>query len=328
MAAGRGWRPDLLGPDWQALTLPLTPDRAGPAVATLVRRVPAAERPEPARRAVLYLHGYVDYFFQTHLADAWAAMGFDLYALELRGYGRSLLTHQTPNDIDSLARYAEELDAAVRVLRHDEGYDVVVLNAHSTGGLVGALWAHHRRGRPGGPPVDALVLNSPWFELNRGWWDRAVTTRLVDVLGRLAPHLVIGQTGWHYGEWLHEPRGGGWTYDQSWKPDRGFGVRAGWFRAIRRGHRELAGGLAIDVPVLVCASSASGPADAWHDALDRTDSVLDVTHIVERSARLGPDVTVVRVPDGVHDLALSPEPARTTYLDAVARWVAERLPVG
>jgi hypothetical protein len=35
-------------------------------VATLVRRIPSGE---PPRRAVLYLHGWNDYFFQTHLAD-------------------------------------------------------------------------------------------------------------------------------------------------------------------------------------------------------------------------------------------------------------------
>src|SRR5699024_11089388 len=32
------WRPDVLGGDWEALTLPLRPDEQGEAVATLVRR--------------------------------------------------------------------------------------------------------------------------------------------------------------------------------------------------------------------------------------------------------------------------------------------------
>ena len=314
------WHPDVLGPGWSARTLTLRPDPRGENLATLVRRG------EPGRRrAVLYLHGYVDYFFQTHLGDFWDALGFDFYALDLRGYGRSLLAHQVPNDIADLAGYAEELDMAVRAVRA-EGHDVVVLNAHSTGGLVGALWLHARAARPGGRLVDAAVLNSPWFDLNRPWFDRSVTTRAVDVLGGVAPQTVIGQTGRFYGEWLHTPGGGGWTYDLDWKPDAGFGVRAGWFRTIRRGHAALARGLAIDVPVLVCASGASGPADRWHDALDRTDSVLDVEHILTGAPRLGPDVAVTRIPGGVHDLVLSPPPARTRYLDAVAAWAADRVP--
>ena len=62
-------------------------------MATLVRRRADA----PTRRAVLYLHGFVDYFFQTHLAEFFTDRGFDFYALDLRKYGRSLLPHQTPN---------------------------------------------------------------------------------------------------------------------------------------------------------------------------------------------------------------------------------------
>jgi len=57
-----------------------------PLVATLVRRRAGRKR----RRAVLYLHGWNDYFFQTHLADYVAELGFDFYALDLRRYGRSL----------------------------------------------------------------------------------------------------------------------------------------------------------------------------------------------------------------------------------------------
>ena len=319
-AGPEGWAPDVLGDPWQARSLPLRPDEQGEAVATLVRR--GAPRHD---RAVLYVHGYVDYFFQRHLGDFWDDLGYDFYAVDLRAHGRSMRPHQVPNYTTDLAVHAEELDRAVAVLRA-EGHDVVVVNGHSTGGLVAALWAHARRGRPAGPAADALVLNSPWLDLNRGWVDRVAKTWAVDlVVGRVAPRAVVGQLAHHYGEYLHHDSGGAWEYDLTWKPHHGFGARAGWLRAVRRGHRAVGRGLAVDVPVLVCASDASGPHDRFHDALDRTDSVLAVEQIVDRAPRLGPDVTVVQVPGGVHDLALSPEPARTAYLDAVRAWVTERL---
>ena len=327
------WHPDVLGEGWEARTLPLRPDSQGDAVATLVRRTarpgPDADADSPSgaprsRRAVLYVHGYVDYFFQAHLGDFWADLGYDFYALDLRGHGRSLLEHQLANYSTDLAVHAEELDLAVRILRTEEGHDVVVGNGHSTGGLLLVLWCHARRGRPAGPVLDALVLNSPWFDLNRGWWDRVVTTRSVDAVGRVAPRLVVGQVAQHYGEHLHQGSGGAWDYDLTWKPHTGFGVRAGWFRTIRRAHRAIARGLAVDVPVLVLASTESGPHDRWHDALDRTDSVLGVEDMVRLAPNVGPDVTVLRVPGGIHDLALSPEPARTAYFDSVRRWLTER----
>ncbi|RJK98044.1 alpha/beta hydrolase [Vallicoccus soli] len=311
-----GWSPDVLGEPYAARTLALRPDAEGEVVATLVRRGAPA-----SRRAVLYVHGFVDYFFQTHLADAWAARGYDFYALDLRKYGRSLLPHQTPNLCLSLEEYDEELDAAARVVREEDGHDVLVVMAHSTGGLVVPLWVDRRPG-----PVDALVLNSPWFDLNAGLLQRTVGTRVLDVVGALDPRRRVATLPSVYGRGLHASTGGSWDYDLAWKPLDGFPVLAGWLRAVRRGHARLACGLAVDCPVLVCASTLSGPADRWSDLLTRADCVLDVEHMAARATRLGPRVTVVRVEGGIHDLALSPEPARRRFLDEVFRWASAYVP--
>jgi alpha-beta hydrolase superfamily lysophospholipase len=312
--------PDVLGEGWTARTLRLRPDAQGEAVATLVHREPSPADRAP-RRAVLYVHGFVDYFFQAHFGDAFAAHGEDFFALDLRGYGRSLRPWQEPNDVTDLATYSEEIDAAVRLLRED--HDELVLVGHSLGGLVTSLWADARRGLG---LVDALVLNSPWFDLRGSWLERVPVTRLVDVVGRFAPRLKVGSLGEYYGAALHVATGGEWDYDQAWKPNAGFPVRAGWLRTVRRGHARLARGLAIDCPVLILASDSSGPDDRWHDALLTTDSVLDVRQMAAGAPRLGPDVTFVVVPRGAHDLALSPRPARDTYLAEVLGWLDARLP--
>lgn len=306
--------PDVLGGDWVARTLPLRPDAHGQPVATLVHRRSAGTGRRPA---VLYVHGFVDYFFHDHVADALDARGYDLYALDLRDYGRSIRPGRRPNDTTDLAVYAEEIDTAVRAVR--DRHDHVVLLGHSTGGLVAALWAHHRRARG---LVDAVVLNSPWLDLRGSWAERTVLSwLLVHVVGRVAPGLVVSHLGEHYGRALHAEGGGEWTYELAWKPYAGFPVRAGFVRAVRRGHAEVARGLDIDVPVLVLASDASGPDDRWHEGLLSTDSVLDVADMRRLAPRLGPHVTYEEVPGGAHDLALSALPARTRYLDAVTGWL-------
>ena len=70
--AADAWQKDtLLGQEgFWALTLALEPDYDGPVSATLIRRPLRRER----ECAVLYLHGYVDYFFQAHLADYYQYM--------------------------------------------------------------------------------------------------------------------------------------------------------------------------------------------------------------------------------------------------------------
>ena len=47
--------------------------------------------------------------------------------------------------------------------------------------------------------------------------------------------------------------------------------------------------------------------------------------MVARAPFLGDDVTVRQIPEGVHDLALSGPLARAEYLQAVMRWLDNRL---
>ena len=308
---------DVLGPGWTARTLPLRPDGGTPdPVATLVHR-----EGTDSRRALLYVHGFVDYFFHTQFADALGDHGYDVYALDLRDYGRSIRDGRPPNYITDLGTYAEEIDAAIRLIRAE--HDEVVLLGHSMGGLVTSLWADARRGEG---LIDALVLNAPWLDLRGNWFERTVLTGLIDGVGKVAPKVVVGKVGPHYGRALHEGTGGEWSYDLAWKPLDGFPARAGFARAVRRGHARVARGLAVDVPVLLLASDASGPDDVWHDALVTTDSVLEVADMKRLAPNLGPDVTFVEIPGGAHDLALSPAPARDTYVAEVLTFLDARLP--
>lgn len=326
------WEPDMLGGSWLARTLRLRPDDEGEVVATLVAD---GARPR-TNRAVLYVHGYVDYFFQTHMADVLADHGYTFYALDLRRYGRSLRPHQTPNYVTRLSDYAEELDTAARIVRDELGHEELVVLGHSTGGLVTALWADARTRAGAGPgtstststtsavQIDALVLNSPWLDLNEPWFSRVVATRLIDVLGPLAPRAPVGGLGPHYGRALHKDTGGEWDYDLTLKPHEGFPARAGWLRAVRRGHAQVARGLDIRCPVLVLTPDASGDPKRWHDAILTTDSVLDVQQTARLAPGLGRDVTLVTVPGAAHDLSLSPEPARSRFFDEVTSWLASK----
>lgn len=309
--------PDVLGPDWVARTIPLPPDDEGEVVATLVT---AADGPR-CERAVVFVHGWVDYFFQAEHARRWIEHGYDFYGLDLRKHGRSLLAHQTPNYVADIRAHGAEIAEAVRVARADhpgDGIRVVLLGA-STGGLIAALWAH---GHPGA--VDALVLNSPWFEHRGPRAERVLLTAAAEVLAPVLPRFPLRGLQPYYGRALHAATGGAWEYDLAWKPHEGFPARAAWARSIRRAHHAVQRGLAIDVPVLVCTSARSGPDDRETPALTDSDCVLDVTHMARYAPGLGSDVTVVPVEGGIHDLALSAPAAREAYERAVFGWLDER----
>ncbi len=281
-------------------------------VATLVRRTPANQ----SRAAVLYVHGWNDYFFQTHLADHMADLGFDFYAVDLRRFGRSLRRGHLRGFVTNLDDYAVELDTAADVISED--HDELLLMGHSTGGLITALWASQHSDR-----ISGLILNSPWLDLQGSAIVRTLGTPVIDALGTRSPTSVLRlpEVG-HYLRTVHVSLEGEWDYDLELKQTApGPPIRVGWLRAILLGHQRVAAGLDIRVPVLVMASTATDFSRRWHEGLRTVDVVLDVEQIAARAVKLGPHVTVVRIAEGMHDLVLSAVDVRKAALNEIGRFV-------
>ncbi|MGC5615347.1 alpha/beta hydrolase [Georgenia sp. Z1491] len=271
-------------------------------------------------RAVVYLHGFIDTFFHAEHEHAWHEAGWDLYALEMRRSGRSLRPGQVRDDIRMMSVRHEEVGLAVDLAR-SEGAQEVVLLGHSTGGLQAVLFAHDHPGA-----VDGVILNSPWLDLGRGPLTDVVATAVIDRLAPLAPRLPISSLTGTYGAWLTDPDGGGWKVPPSLKPTDTMPVHAGFFRAVRRAQRAVQAGRAtVAEPVLMAMSRRSGArVDPGPADLSSSDVVLDVTTMRRSVSLLGDRVDVLEVPGGIHDLALSPEPARSFYTSEVIAWASSR----
>jgi len=308
---------DILGNGFEQETLPLRDDYEGKVEATLVRKKTPTSAAD--RKAVLYVHGYVDYFFQAEMAARYLAQGLDFYALDLRKYGRSLLQHQTPNFCRDTGEYFEEIDQAITLIRQRDGVKKLLLSGHSTGGLIAALYAHQLRHDT---RVQAVFLNSPFFQFNEDWFTKEVLLNLVGTVGRTYPFLEIpGGLSKLYGQSVHRDYHGEWDFDLTWKPIEGFPARAGWMRAILKAQGKLHAGLDIRCPILVMYSAASSTASKWDDRLLTTDSVLDVKDIARYSDGLGDQVTKMSIPGGMHDLVLSGKAVREKVYRELFGWL-------
>jgi alpha-beta hydrolase superfamily lysophospholipase len=307
-----GWHPDVLGDPYAARTLALPADDEGEVVATLVHR-PA----EPTGRAVLHVHGFADYFFQTGAADFWCERGYDFYALDLRKYGRSLLPHQTPNFVTHLSTYYEELDLAYAEVT--AAHDHVVLSAHSTGGLTLPLWAADRS-----LDVAGVVLNSPWLDMHGDLITRHLAMPVLERIGAHRAHVLVPRkVSGIYARSLHREHEGEWDFDLAWKPLQSWPVYTGWIRAIRTGQARVAGGIEVHAPVLVLSSTRSGRATSIDDpAVFSTDIVLDVEQIRRRAPLLGRHVTLAQVEGAMHDVTLSRPEVRKVVFDEMDRFLA------
>ena len=96
----------------------MEPQTGGSALATLIRYRPAAASipAAAARQAVLFLHGWSDYFFNVELAEFWTGRGVTFFALDMHNHGRSLRPGTHGGYVADLDDYDAEITAALGVI--------------------------------------------------------------------------------------------------------------------------------------------------------------------------------------------------------------------
>lgn len=317
------WQPDtVLGHGYQMQYIEQPDDYAGPVRCTVIRKLCSCPTP---KAAILYIHGYNDYFFQAEEGDRFVDSCYDFYALELRKYGRSILPGQRKFQARDLKEYFPDIDSALAVIGRDRPSEHVVMMGHSTGGLISSYYLtlepqSDRR-------VKALILNSPFLEWNFSGFMRKVAIPLVGGLGRVFPGMKISQ-GKHslYAESLLKQYHGEWTYNTQWKTVKPEKVEASWIRAISSAQKALRGKHdKIQIPILLLHSDRSVSGKEWTEDFQHADAVLNVKDIARLGRELGTDVTEVTIEGGLHDLALSAPEAREKFYTAIFSWLTKVL---
>ena len=297
--------------------------------------------PQAPRFVLLYIHGRNDYFFQRELAEDIAGCGGAFYALDLRRYGRSLRPGQRMGFVSNLSLYDEDIAEALDLIREDYPDLPLVLMGHSTGGLLATLWANRHPGA-----LDGLILNSAWLEMQTMASMRSAVAPILERIASRNPMWAVpgGDGPDHYGRSLREGRNAldaplpdsltaypddpavkGWTYALEWKRPGSYPAYAAWLEAILDGHENVASSVHLDIPVLSMMSTSSYFGEEFSEAVFSSDVVLDREVILERSARLGPLVTMASFP-GKHDLLLSDPQVRAEVYDTMNRWIGAFIP--
>ena len=292
--------------------------------------------PQAPRFVLLYIHGRNDYFFQSELAEDIVGCGGAFYALDLRRYGRSLRPGQRMGFVSNLSLYDEDIAEALDLIREDYPDLPLVLMGHSTGGLLATLWANRHPGA-----LDGLILNSAWLEMQTMASMRSAVAPILERIASRNPMWAVpgGDGPDHYGRSLREGRNAldaplpdslaaypddpavkGWSYALEWKRPGSYPAYAAWLEAILDGHENVASSVHLDIPVLSMMSTSSYFGEEFTETVFSSDVVLDREVILERSARLGPLVTMASFP-GKHDLLLSDPQVRAEVYETMNRWI-------
>ena len=308
------YQADILGEGYEQATLNFPDDYEGKVTATLIRK----KASQSTNKAVLYIHGFIDYFFQTEMAEQFNQHGFDFYALDLRKYGRSILPHQKYYNIHEIAEYDAEITQALDIIGA-EHHENVLLCGHSTGGLTTTLYvAHH----PNHPLIKALWVNSPFYDFNMNPIKRAVGVPSLSRLAQKFPNLHFpSELNKWYAASLHKDLKGEWDFNLDWKKSSYPKVRISFIRAIYEAQKEIHQGVRVDVPVLVMHSHQSKNPRKWSKDAQSSDVILDVKDIQKYAKKIQGDVTIREIPNGVHDLVLSEKTVRDSVYQQLFSWL-------
>ena len=311
------YQTDVLGPDYQQLVLEFPDDYEGKVVATLVRK----KNTQTTTKAILYIHGFIDYFFQTEMADQFNQQGFDFYALDLRKYGRSRLGHQQLYNVRDLSEYDAEINKALEIIQA-EGHDAVLLSGHSTGGLICTLFAAHH---PQHSLIKGLWANSPFYDFNMSEFEKNKALPQLSKLGRLLPNLTIpsGLNKWYVPS-LHCHYHGEWNFNLEWKQPSYKMVKLSFVRAIYEAQKEIHAGVTLTIPTLVMHSHQTKNPKKWGIEAQTSDVILNVNDIQKYAEKMIGDIRIQTIENGLHDLVLSAPKVREQVYQNLFTWIKEK----
>ncbi len=312
---------DVLGNGYVCRTIEQPKDYDGKVVCTIVKK----EAPITTKKAIVYVHGYNDYFFQQELGDKANANGYNFYAVDLRKYGRSLLDHQDAFFCKKMDEYFPDIDTTIAIARR-EGNETIVLMGHSTGGLTTPLYLNSKSANA--KHVNALVLNSPFLDWNMSKFMEGFLVPCVSVMGAVFKRVKVQGAEKEvrgYAQSLLKQYHGEWDFNTSWKMDKGHPKRSGWIRAINRGHKKLRRHSNISCPILAMHSDTTiNESGTWNEGFRRADVVLDVNDIEKFSKKLGKNLTQVTIKGGKHDLLLSEPSVRDEAYNTIFDWLKDK----
>ncbi|MEG0483119.1 MAG: alpha/beta hydrolase [Acinetobacter sp.] len=311
------YQADVLGVGYEQLTLNFPDDYDGKVIATLVRK----KANQTTNKAVLYIHGFIDYFFQKEMAEQFNLHGYDFYALDLRKYGRSHLPHQKYYYVLNLNEYDAEITEALNIIGQ-EGHNNVVLSGHSTGGLTSTLYAAHH---PNHPLIKALWCNSPFYDFNMPTWKKKLALPKLSALAKRFPKLQFpSELNKWYVTSLHKDLKGEWDFDLEWKKKTYPKVYLSFIRSIYEAQKEIHTGVQVNIPTLIMHSHKTTYPKKFNQDAQTTDVILEVKDIIKYGNKLQGDVTVMTIQNGLHDLVLSAPPVRAEVYQKLFGWLAQK----
>ncbi|RXJ57928.1 alpha/beta hydrolase [Candidatus Marinarcus aquaticus] len=272
-----------------------------------------------SKKAILYIHGFNDYFFNTQFAQKFLDQGYAFYALDLHGYGRNLKSKERVFSFKDIQEFDDEITQAITFIKN-QGHTNITLYGYSQGGLIATLYANKYRN------IDQLILDSAFFDFAFSPFLESYVLPLVAKVGKYFPNLFLPSSAPNvFGQTLHKDFNGEWDFDMNLKyTTTNAPIYFEWIHAIYSAQQQLHAGLDLQIPVLSLYSDKSYNEQSDVKYHHISDLVLDVNDIETYSKKLNQDAsltTLTPIKDGMHGVTFSKPKVRQEAYRVIFNWL-------
>ncbi len=273
-----------------------------------------------SKKAVLYIHGFNDYFFNKEFASNFLKQGYSFFAIDLHNYGKNMTKDTKRYYFEDVKEFYPEISQAINIMRNEYKIENITLYGISQGGLIAALFENDNK------MVNQLILDSPFFDFHFNWFLENMALPVVAKIGSYFPEFVLKSDEVNiFGKTIHKDFDGEWDIDMELKAIKtNAPIYLGWLNATYQAQKRLQNGLDIKVPSLILYSNKSVSEQSNKKYHHNTDIVLDVKDMKKYSNMLSKDrslITKQEVPNAMHGVLISTKPVRNKAYKTIFEWL-------
>jgi len=276
-----------------------------------------------SKKAVLYIHGFNDYFFNKEFASRFLNQGYSFFAIDLHNYGKNIKKETKRYFFRDAKEFYPEINQAINIIKNEYNIENITLYGISQGGLLAALYENDNK------KVDALILDSPFFDFHFNWFLENLALPIVSQIGSFFPNFVLESEEVNvFGKTIHKDFDGEWDIDMNLKAiTTNAPVYLGWIHAVYEAQQRLQNGLDIKVPSLILYSDKSTTEQSDKKYHHISDIVLDVKDMDKYANMLSKNnalITKKEIQKGMHGILISPKPVRDIAYNKIFNWLNEK----
>ena len=265
------------------------------------------------KKALIWIHGYNDYFYHYHISDLLIKKKYDIYTLDLQNYCQTNINKDYLYHIKDLKNYYKDIDSTFNNLKKD--YDKIYLYGHSTGSLISSLYCYDGFYRE---KITGLILNSPFFDFNECFIKNIILKNLIYYIGVYYPTFQIIKENENKINNNSIDILKRFYFEPEYKLCHNGPVTAGWVKTIIDYQKFIKDkNLDIKIPILCLYSSKN----VINNSIEKGDDILNINDISKYVDNLGKNVTEVIIVNAVHDIFTSDKKPLDFAIKILLEWL-------